>query len=406
VKTKKTITVVIVVLLLVIIALKWNSIRWAYYETRIIRAKRQLFALEKEGKPYRSAHHILYETEWLCDATHDYNRIGERIKSLADVLSDTMYASAIDEQSEIDGSWGKGYTEWFFKLDASYDRITALAHQGQLPKYPLRFLDRINSPELLTNHLNRLLISDLNTERIDHRREFNETVSDLMRLILRDLPKNYPYDPRLKAALLDWLLNTARNSETGYWGAWYRQLKNGGIKKTDDLSITFHIVSYLRGNVPDWQKIIATTLAMKDKKYPLGWLERSGYLNHNNMDVVQLFRMGWSQATPDQKEAMRVEIRKMLNWCLTESLQPDGSFKLQDSDDSQETSVCFGASFLARLGYFDRSRRFWSDEDFPEAAKVRVNIVQFIRSHIRSGSEGGVYYHDTLEELAALTDVN
>jgi hypothetical protein len=406
VATKKKYFTVIVVLFFVVLVLKWNTIRWAYYESHILRLKRQLVALEQQGKPYRPAHQILYETQWLCDATQDFQSIKEHINALDAALQDTSNAEAKDEQSEVDGSWGKWYKEWFFKLDASYDQIASLAHQDQVPKYPVHFLDRINSPEKLTEHLNHLLISDLKKEGVDHRREFNETISDLMRLILRDQPSNYSYDPRLKAVLLDWLLNTARNPETGYWGAWYHQPNDGGIKKTNDLSITFHIVSYLMGNVPDWQKIIATTLAIKDKKYPLGWLERSGYLNHNNMDVVQLFRMGWSQATSDQQEAMRVEIRKMLHWCLNESLQPDGSFKIQDSDDSQETCVAFGASFLARLGYFDRSNRFWTNEDFPEAAKNRANIIQFIQSHIHSGSEGGFYYHDTLEELDALKDIH
>ena len=404
--TKKNIWIVIVVFLLAGIAFKWNTIRWTYFEIRILRAKRQLFALEQQGKPYRPAHQILYETEWLCGTTQDCDRIGKHTSILEDALRDTANADAIDEQSVIDGSWGRWYTEWFFKLDASYDQITALASQGQVPKYPVHFLDRINSPEKLTGHLNHLLISDLNMESVNHRRELNETISDLMRLILRDQPENYVYDPRLKAALLDWLLNIARNPKTGYWGAWYREPNDDGMKKTDDLSITFHIVSYLGGNVPDWQKIIATTLAMKDKKYPLGWLERSGYLNHNNMDVVQLFCMGWNQTTPDQREAMRVEIRKMLRWCLSESLQPDGSFKLQDSDDSQETCVAFGANFLARLGYFDRSKRFWTNEDFPEADKIRINIIKFIHTHIHSGSEGGFYYHDTLKELGVLTDNN
>jgi hypothetical protein len=91
----------------------------------------------------------------------------------------------------------------------------------------------------------------------------------------------------------------------------------------------------------------------------------------------------------------------MLRWCLNESLQPDGSFKLQDSDDSLETSISFGTSFLARLGYFDRSKRFWTDEDFPEAADVRARIVHFVRAHMSSGGEGGVYYQDTLKELGA-----
>ncbi len=404
---KKPFGAAIVVLLLAgLVVLKWNTIRWAYYEGRLIRMKRRLFALELQGKAYRPAHQVLYETEWICGSTHDYQRMGERVKALEEAMQDTASAQAADEQSEIDGSWGKWYTEWFFKLDASYDQVTELARQGRVPKYPVHFLDRINSPEKLTGHLNHLLISDLKTEGVDHRRELNETISDLMRLILGNQPKSYAYDPRLKAAMLDWLLNTARNPETGYWGAWYRIPNDTTIKKTGDLSITFHIVSYLHGNVPDWQKIIATTLAIKNKKYPLGWLEGSSYLNHNNMDVIQLFSMGWSKASSDEQEAMRVEIRKMLHWCLSESLQPDGSFKLQDSDDSRETCESFGADFLARLGYFDRSKRFWTDGDFPEADKVRTNIIQFIRAHIHSGGEGGVYYRNALKELGAPTDIN
>jgi len=398
---KKWLVAGIAVLLLAYLAVKQNKFRMAYYESRLLRAKRQLFALEKQGQAWRPAHEILTETKWICSATHDYPRMGERVRALEEALRDPANAQAADEQSATDGSWGKWYTEWFFKLDASYDQIAELAGRGLVPKYPVHFLDRINSPEKLTGHLNHLLISDLKAQGVDHRRELNETVADLMRLILREQPKNYAWDPRLKRALLDWLLHTARNPETGYWGAWYRRPTGGGIEKTNDLSITFHIVSYLQGDVPDWPKIVATTLAIKDQKYPFGWLEGSVYLNHNNMDVVQLFRLGWSQATPAQREAMRVEIRKMLRWCLNESLQPDGSFKLQDSDDSLETSISFGTSFLARLGYFDRSKRFWTDEDFPEAADVRARIVHFVRAHMSSGGEGGVYYQDTLKELGA-----
>ena len=401
---KKWIVGGIALLLIALFVVGRNTIRWVSYESRLLRAKRQLFALEKEGKAYRPAHEILTETKWIGSSTHDCQRMGERVNALEKVLRDTANANARDEQSESDGSWGKWYTEWFFKLDASYDQISDLAHNGLVPKYPVHFLDRINSPEKLVAHLNHLLISDLEADGVDRRRELNETVADLMRLILREQPRNYAYDPGLKAALLDWLLKTARNPETGYWGAWYRRPNDAVIEKTDDLSVTFHIVSYLQGNVPDWPKIIATTLAIKDKCHPFGWLEGSVYLNHNNMDVVKLFRLGWSQSAPAQQEAMRVEIRKMLRWCLKESLQRDGSFKLQDSDDSMETSIAFGTDFLSVLGYFDRSKRFWTDEDFPEANDVRTHIIQFIRAHIHSGGEGGVYYHDTLTELGATND--
>jgi len=58
-------------------------------------------------------------------------------------------------------------------------------------------------------------------------------------------------------------------------GAWYREPNDDGMKKTDDLSITFHIVSYL-GKRAGLAKIIATTLAMKDKSILLVGLKEAG----------------------------------------------------------------------------------------------------------------------------------
>ena len=155
----------------------------------------------------------------------------------------------------------------------------------------------------------------------------------------------------------------------------------------------------MRGEVPDWPKIIDTTLAIKDEEYPLGWLESDGYLNHNNMDVVELFRLGWPHATPAQQEAMRVEIKRMLDWCLKNSVQPDGSFKLTRHDDSVETSIEFGTSFLAKIGFFDAKKRFWTDEQFPEAAGIKKNILKFIRANYASGAENGTYYRSALAQL-------
>ena len=388
-----------VVILAIVTAIEWDSVTLHIAKARLQRAKKELFALEKEGNSNRPAHQILYEAEWIGSSTHDYPRLMARVKDLREALHNPDDMHAVDEQSEIDGSWGKWYTEWFFKLDASYDQISQLTDQGRLPKYPVRFLDQINSPQKLTDHLNHLLVSDRNRDGVNRRRELNETISDLMRLILRSEPSDYPYDPKLKSVFLDWLFHTARNPETGYWGARYLRHDPDKIETTDDLSITFHIISYLDGKVTDWPKVIATTLATKNQEYPNGWLEDYGYLNHNNMDVAYLFSLGWSQASPEQQAQMRVEIRKMLNWCLTESLQQDGSFKMLEGDDSVETSVTFGTEFLGRLGYFDRSKRFWTDEDFPEAEANRAKIIQFINAHKASGSEGGVYYKSALHQL-------
>ena len=191
-------------------------------------------------------------------------------------------------------------------------------------------------------------------------------------------------------------MNKARHNETGYWGEWYKT--GDRLTKTDQLSITFHIISYLKGKITDWPKVIDTTLAIKDKRYPNGWLSRTGYANHHNMDVVVIFRYGWEHATTRQQEAIRTELRKMLDWCLKESLQPEGSFRMRDGESLEET-VYFGAAFLSRIGYFDPAKRFWTEEEFSGAAEAREHIARFIRAHLSSGGEGGSYYRDALAEL-------
>jgi hypothetical protein len=382
--------------LAVVIVRHRGKLEKVYYWVQLRQLNKQVLALEKAGLNTRCPRQILSETDWLVDSTRDFDRIARRIQELRATLKDPSSLNAPDEQSETDGSWGRCYTEWFFKLDASFGEISALDDKGQVPKYPVHFLDRINSPEKLTAHLTSLLISDLDTDGVDRGREFNETVADLLRLVIHHEPANYPYHPQLKETFLDFLMNKARNTETGYWGAWYKT--GDRITKTDRLSITFHIISYLKGEITDWPKVIDTTLAVKEKRYPNGWLTHWGYANHHNMDVVVIFHYGWKHATERQQESIRTELHKMLDWCLKESLQPEGSFRVRD-EESLEESVYFGTAFLARIGYFDRTRRFWTDEEFPGAPEAKQHIAQFIRAHLGSGGEGGSYYRDALAEL-------
>jgi hypothetical protein len=52
-------------------------------------------------------------------------------------------------------------------------------------------------------------------------------------------------------------------------------------------------------------------------------------------------------------------------------------------------------AFLARAGYFDKSRRFWTTEEFPDADAHRQAIASFIEKHKASGG----YYRNALDEL-------
>jgi len=364
---------------------------------RLDSLRHALFIGETSGHRNIPAHQILAEAEWLLSSTRDYRRLSERLDALHAAIDAPSNLTASDEQSPEDGAWGRWHTEWFFKLTATYAQLEELADQGGRPKYPLRFLDRINSPELLKAHLERLLVSDPERDGIKHRRELNETLSVLVRMIVRDRRNDYAFHPQLRQALLEFL-EEARDPKTGYWCDRYGSRPSP--RMVLNVSTTFHIVSYLKGKISNWPKVIDTTLAIKNKAWPAGWLAPSGYLNHHNMDVVELFRLGWSHASEPQREAMRKEIRKMLTWCLQDSLQSDGSFRVvEEDDDSIETSIYFGTSFLGRLGYFDPSRRFWTDEAFPESDVIRQRIGRFIRAHFDSGGEGGHFYHGALQEL-------
>jgi hypothetical protein len=351
--------------------------------TAIVRAlAAQVAAREAAGESTACSHQILRELKLLTYLSADFTAIDRRIADLRGSLDHPERESSAAAQDPQDGSFGTCYESWHLKLRESYE------HRADKAARPFRFLDRVNSPEKLTAYLTSIATSDISRTGIDRTFELNESLSDLMRLILHDQPKDYPWDPRLKQALMDLLLHRLRNPETGWWGESY--VRDGRVKFVDDLSMTFHTVAYLEGKVPDLPKIVDTALAVKSLNFPSGWLWDGAYWNNLTMDVVVLFGYGWPQASAAQRVAMRAELEKMLHWCLTESLQPDGSFKPVAADVSLEDANYFGAAFLARAGYFDRARRFWTDEEFPGSGAIRKKIVDHATAH---------HYASVLEEL-------
>jgi hypothetical protein len=365
-----------------------------------IRAKllaKRVFELEAKGYNTSCLHQILFEAGSLLYSSANFTLINQRLNELETAVSSPETQVNTEIKDTTDGSYGNCSIEWYLKVVASYNQLEKITGDNPEPAPLPRFLERINTPEKLEDYLTSISVSDIRKTGVDNGREYNEMHATLIEMLIKGSPQNYIVDSTLRKSFKNLLFNKLRNPVTGWWGESY--VRNGHIEFVDDLSTTYHTVSYFKGKVPEMGKIIATLLAVKEVPYPVGWFLKNEYWNHNNMDIVTLFKYGWQQSNEQQKNEMSAEIDKMLQWCLSSSLQPDGSFKIIPEDGSIEEAEYYGVSFLARIGYFDKSKRFWTDRDFPEADTLKGKLIAYIKQHQSSGGSGGDYYKSSLEAL-------
>jgi hypothetical protein len=131
---------------------------------------------------------------------------------------------------------------------------------------------------------------------------------------------------------------------------------------------------YLEGAIGHWPQLIDTLFAIRDHRYPNGWLDEIGLTNHNNYDVAVLLQLGWPHMRADQRRRAAEELAGLLDWCLTTAISPDGEIVARAAGESLPESYYFTIAFLDTVGYFDATRRFWTELDFPEAPAVREQL--------------------------------
>ena len=312
--------------------------------------------------------HIYREIRWLLNFTPDTSATRLRIEDLRQSLSQPATQKLASEQQPSDGSWGFGINVWYLKLYYSVDHLEDSLH----PRYPLNFLDRINSPEKLKAQLNSALYDDFTKTRVFNREELDETFSAIARLLHKSKLKAYIFHPQLDSALKDYVKNW-QNLSTGCWGQWMVDRK-GNIWKMDDVGITFHVISDFHGQVEHKDLIAKRLLQLDDLDFPAGIKFDGHFENHLNWDAVKIFRYAWPYLDTATREKVRIEISRMLNWCLTDSYQPDGSFKISDLDDTMEDAYRYGVAFLSETGFFEIKNRFWTNQNFPDAKSVQNKI--------------------------------
>lgn len=346
------------------------------YRPRLKALRSQLLTRNRNGKDLACSTQILKEAKWLMNYTNRAEDLGRRLDDLEQSLSENDQSFALG-QSAMDGSWGTCFKEWFLAVHASADPMKELNQRGETPKFRLAFLDRIDTPEKLTAIFQNLLISDVEHEGLDHRKELNLLVTGLGQILLLpelagQLPKSFPRT-ELAAALLSFIDDVWQNPNSGYWGAWYRI--DGEIRKADDLSITYHIMSYRQNDPPHLRELADTTFAIRRLHYPYGWRDRGTQNNHHAYDVARLLRRTWPYMTSEQRARTSAEMTIMLARSLGVSLRRDGSF-IEAPYSSVPEAYYFGISFLDEAGFFRSSRRFWTNLDLENAEPVRNAIAK------------------------------
>jgi hypothetical protein len=356
----------------------------ARFDERLQTLAASLANIQATGETMACSTQIYLEAEWLYQYTADWARLDLQLTRLAESLKDLTQSFA-RLQAPGTGAWGVCYDEWFLQVEATLAALEDYYQRGLSPSppYPLQIPSEIGTPEKMIAYLNRLLVSDVATAGRDNRGElgnittilslafFKDYLRDYVRHAIgrrRDDPNEQYLQPRDQAMYLEFLREW-QDPVTGYWGAWYRS--QGQILKTADLSITYHTIAYRRGHVAHWPQIIDTTLRIKTEPYPYGWLHDGHFNNHNNYDVVRILKYGWSHMSAAQKRQARDAIRDMLAWTLDQSLDPDGSFKTDPTFfSSVAADYYFGVSFLDEVGFWDRRKRFWTDEVLPGGESV------------------------------------
>lgn len=362
---------------------------WDYSQLRVARERRlkelgpTLRPLVKEigrrqaaGEGMQYSMHIYREIRWRLNFTPGLEPTRARIADLRASLTQTEEQKLAAGQDPTDGSWGLGLNVWFLRLYYSVE--DGLDGPRADPQYPLSFLDRINSPDKLTAQLDSDLHDDFTRTGVFNREELDETFSALARLLYGHKRTGYAFHPQLGDALRGFV-ERWQNPATGCWGQWVVD-RQGRIWKMDDMAMTFHVVSDLHGQVDHLDLIAQRVLQLEGVEFPAGIRFNGHYENHLNWDVVKIFRYAWPTLDTATRERVRAEISRMLNWCLAESYQPDGSFKVSDLDDTVGDAYSYGVSFLRETGYFQREKRFWTDQDFPDSQVVRGRIEAKLKS--------------------------
>jgi hypothetical protein len=347
-----------------------------HYGERLEELSKAIADAQASGQNLHCSQQMFLEAKWLHRYTAHWDDLEDKLRRIELSLDDHDQSFAA-EQSPVDGIWGICYEEWFMRLGATLSALESLSQRGEQPRYALRPSGKFDTGKKLLTELQDLLVSDIARTGVNNRAELGSLITTFgqgaFKQHLREMLIEST-DLRLSSPGLDALteafrffLNGAQDPTTGYWGAWY--IVDGKVHKSQDLSMTYHIIAYTKGGVEHWPQIIETTTAIESDPYPYGWRHNGQYNNHNLYDVAKIYKYGWTHMSETERTNVKSQIESMIEWSMENTLGSDYSF-LHDPtfSDSLADEYYFGISFFDVVGHWQPKRRFWTDAPIDEDA--------------------------------------
>ena len=337
-----------------------------------------------KGAALPKSDQISLEAQWLINYTDDWVRADKTL----DWLESSLHEGNQSDEQQPDGSWAMGCTEPYRKLEPTVVALQNLKDVKDANLLPLAFMQDLQHPKYVTDWLDRVRCSEIHQGGRNNRDEFGSLITSLTQLFFKNrLKKLFEDHPALKfkastesfVSVRDYLWEV-QSSVTGYWGPTYNF--DGEVIEVQDLSYTFHVVKYYndgsaggahRTDLRRTKELVATTETIKDFSYPNGLkvepvnpLSQPTFSDHNNYDLVTMFQQLWPGMPDVAKENARKEIRILLDWCLTRSLQ--GDIFAPSKNVTTINSYYYGMVFLKVVGFWAQPP-FWTTAPVVEKPK-------------------------------------
>ncbi len=257
---------------------------------------------------------------------------------------------------------------------ASY--INDLSYDAKEPfqlKYPLKFLDEINTPEKLKAFLDDL--SNVGWIGAKFRTPYIE-VAELAESIPGDIERLglYTFSPEWKQAMMQWFYDN-QDSKTGYWGPKLRRsralLDSGDLEATEKITKLF--VDYQGNNLHSEfplrykDEMFKSTLHKLAEPMPGDLASVHKWTLVMNRGTRLLTRYLWSSASPDNKDSARRLMEDIVRNKFEKTyIENEGAFSLypgaehSDLDGMGET-----IAYLDVIGAIssDKQKLLWGSQE-------------------------------------------